>query len=159
MIERTLVVLKPDAVQRGLTGTIVRRFEAAGLKIVGMYMTQIGDALARQHYADLEARIGAEAFAAVIDYMRSGPVIAMAIEGDGAVAVVRKLVGATFPSEAAPGTIRGDLCHQGRTGSSKAVANLVHASGAVDEAERELALWFTSDQFFAYERADGAFTV
>ena len=161
MTERTLVVLKPDAVGRGLVGRIVARFEDVGLKVVGMRMTVIDDELARKHYSDLEERIGTPAFEAVCRYMQSGPVVAMAIEGcDGTVAVVRKLVGATFPSDAVPGTIRGDLCHQGRrpAGASEAVYNLIHASGSVEEASQELALWFDDAEVFAYTRGDEALT-
>jgi len=158
MTERTLIVLKPDAVKRGLVGKITSRFEDAGLKIVAVRLTMMDDALARRHYDDLEERIGATAFAAVCQYMQSGPVVAMALEGaDGTVAVVRKLVGATFPSDAAPGTIRADLCHQGKRADGTAVQNLIHASGAVDEAQRELALWFGSADLFDYPRADEAF--
>ncbi|MCL2783805.1 MAG: nucleoside-diphosphate kinase [Propionibacteriaceae bacterium] len=160
MTERTLILLKPDAVQRGLVGRITTRLEDVGLKIVGLRMTAIDDALARQHYSDLEERIGTSAFEAVCRYMQSGPVVAMAIEGcDGTVAVVRKMVGATFPSDAAPGTIRGDLCHQGRRlpDDARAVYNLIHASGTVDEAVLELRLWF-GDDLFEYTRGDDNLT-
>lgn len=161
MIERTLVLLKPDAVKRGLAGRITARFEDAGLKIVGCRMTMVDDDLARRHYSDLEERIGPAAFAAVCGYMQSGPVIAMALEGDGAVAAVRKMIGATFPSDAAPGTIRGDLCHQGRRAADdgRAVFNLVHASGSPAEAEQELALWFAPEQVFNYTRLDAEFAL
>lgn len=161
MIERTLVLLKPDALQRGLVGRIINRLEDAGCKIVGCQMRLVDDDLARRHYSNLEQRVGADVFATVIRYMRSGPIIALAIEADGAVATVRKLVGATFPSQAAPGTIRGDWCHQGgrAAGDPRAVFNLVHASGSPDEAAAELSLWFGPDQTFAYTRADEAFTV
>jgi len=161
MIEHTLVLLKPDAVRRGLIGRITARLEDAGLKIVGCRMAMVDDDLARRHYSDLEQRIGSAAFAAVCRYMQSGPVVAMAIEGDGAVAVVRKMIGPTFPSDAAPGTIRGDLCHQGRRaeGDGRAVFNLVHASGSPDEAAQELALWFEPEQLFSYTRLDEEFTI
>ena len=142
MIEQTLVVLKPDAIERGLVGEIVGRLERAGLAIVRLQMRTIDDAMARAHYNDLEQRIGTEAFEAVCQYMESGPVVAMTVEGDGAVAVVRKLIGSTMPSDAAPGTIRGDLCHVGRSSAAVAVRNLVHASGTPDEARAELELWF-----------------
>jgi len=161
MIERTLVLLKPDAVKRGLMGAILARFENAGLKVIGLRMTDVDDDLARRHYSDLEARIGTDAFASVVQFMQSGPVVAMALEGDGAVAVVRKLIGSTFPSEAAPGTVRGDFCHAGRraAGDTRAVANLIHASGSPDEAATELTLWFTPAQFVAYQRLDDGFTL
>jgi len=161
MTETTLVLLKPDALARGLSGRILARLEDAGLKIVGARMAQIDDALARDHYDDLEERIGTEAFAGVCRYMQSGPVIALAIQGCDAVPVVRKLIGATFPSQAAPGTIRGDLCHHGaRTvdGQAQTIYNLVHASGSPEEAEREVALWFGPDELFAYARLDEGLT-
>jgi len=160
MIEQTLVLLKPDAVKRGLMGRILARFEDAGLKVVSLRMQMVDDDLARRHYGDLEARIGADAFASVIKFMQSGPVVAMALEGDGAVAVVRKLIGSTFPSDAAPGTVRGDFCHAGRRGigDTRAVANLVHASGSPDEADAELALWFTADQYVDYGLPNEEFT-
>ena len=157
MSERTLIVLKPDAVKRGLIGQITTRLENAGLKIVGLRMRTVDDQLARDHYNDLEERIGRPAFEAVCRYVQNGPVVAMAVEGcDGTVAVVRKLLGATFPSDAAPGTIRGDLCHQGKrpSGSDQAVYNLMHASGSVEEAERELALWFDGSDLFDYAKSD-----
>jgi len=159
MIERTLVVLKPDAVKRGLVGRIISRLEDAGLKIVGMNMRQADDQLVLDHYDDLEGRIGKEAFAAVCRYVQSGPVVAIALEGDGAVAVVRKLVGATAPAEAAPGTIRGDLCHQGwrSPGDIRAIFNLIHASGTPGEAAEELALWFDEADLHAYAAADEEF--
>ena len=142
MIQRTLIVLKPDALERGLVGEIIGRLERCGLKLLAIQMREIGDALARAHYDDLEARIGSNAYSAVIDYMTSGPVIAMVVEGDGAVPVVRKLIGATFPVDAAPGTVRGDFCHEGPSGDGRAMRNLIHASGTHEDAVRELALWF-----------------
>jgi len=142
MLQQTLVVLKPDAVERGLMGQIISRLERASLKITRMQMRRIDYDFAHAHYGDLEPRIGTEAYEAVCRFMQSGPVVAMQVEGDGAVAVVRKLIGSTMPADAAPGTIRGDFCHMGKQTGAQAVLNLVHASGTVDEAEAELTLWF-----------------
>ncbi|MCL2735017.1 MAG: nucleoside-diphosphate kinase [Propionibacteriaceae bacterium] len=161
MTERTLVLLKPDAIQRGLVGRIIARLEDAGLKIVAMRMTTMDEDLTRRHYADLEERIGAPAFAAVARYVQSGPVLAMAVEGHDAVPVVRKLIGATVPAQAAPGTIRADFCHHGPLtidGEIRPIRNLIHASGSPEEAAYELALWFTEDQVIEYATANEQFT-
>ncbi|MCL2470603.1 MAG: nucleoside-diphosphate kinase [Propionibacteriaceae bacterium] len=161
MAQRTLVILKPDAVQRGLVGRIIQRLEDAGLKIVGTRMTMVDDALARKHYSDLEERIGAPAFEAVVDYVKSGPVLALAVEGCEAVAVVRKLIGATSPRDANPGTVRGDFCHHSPKPDQipvRAIFNLVHASGSAEEAEQELALWFDDTDIYTYATCAQGFT-
>ncbi|RZS32489.1 nucleoside diphosphate kinase [Herbihabitans rhizosphaerae] len=153
-VERTLVLLKPDAVSRGLVGRIVARFEDSALKIVGVKMKQMDAEFTRKHYFDLEERAGSEIYNCTADFMQSGPVIAVAFEGVDAVAKVRKLIGPTFPNEAAPGTIRGDFAHQTKASSEvsgKAVMNLVHASGNSEEAKYEVELWFGSDEQFDYE--------
>lgn len=142
-IERTLVLLKPDAVARGLVGRLVARFEDAGLKIVGTKMRRMDADFARRHYHDLEERFGAQVYGAMASFMQQGPVIALAIEGVEAVGTVRRLVGPTYPSEAPPGTIRGDFAHTSKAYASarrQAVANLVHASGNVREAAYEVDL-------------------
>src|SRR5687768_4697710 len=110
-VERTLVLLKPDAVARGLIGRVVQRFEDAGLKVVGTKMVQIDAELARKHYFDLEERFGKSVFDVTANFMQTGPVIALVLEGVEAVANVRRLVGVTFPNQSAPGTIRGDFAH------------------------------------------------
>jgi nucleoside-diphosphate kinase len=134
-MERTFIILKPDAVQRGLVGEITARFERRGLKIVGMKFMQVSQELARKHYAEHE---GKKFFDGLISYITSAPVVAMVVEGTGAVAAVRQMVGATKPAEAAPGTIRADFGLEiGR--------NLVHASDKVETAVREIDLWFGSD--------------
>ena len=151
--ERTLVVLKPDAVARGLAGRIIQRFEDASLKIIGMKMREMDADFTRKHYFDLEERLGPAVYHATAGFMQRGPVIAFVVEGEDAVATVRKIVGSTYPNEAAPGTIRGDFAHQTKayaTGKGIAVANLVHASGNVDEAKQEVALWFTDEELFEY---------
>lgn len=152
-LERTLVVLKPDAVARGLVGRIVQRFEDAGLKIVGIRMAVMDDEFTRQHYFDLEQRLGAAVYRANARAMQAGPVIAMVLAGVEAVANVRRLVGGTYPNEAPPGTIRGDFAHQSKAyciERDKAVANLVHASGNLDEAKHEVRLWFPDEAQFDY---------
>lgn len=161
-LERTLVVLKPDAVARGLIGRVIQRFEEAGLKIIGMKMTQLDDEMTRKHYFDLEERYGKAVYEANARAMQRGPVIAMVIEGVEAVANVRRLVGGTYPSDAAPGTIRGDFAHVSKAyanGQSKGVANLVHASGNVDEAKYEVDLYFGADELFTYQTLAEAFTL
>src|SRR6266851_9849259 len=137
-IQRTLVLLKPDAVARGLTGRVLARFEDALLKIVAAKMVWMDAELTRRHYFDLEDRFGPEVYTAMSAFMQTGPVIALVLEGVDAVACVRKLVGATYPDQAAPGTIRGDFAHQSRAYANAhqlAVANLVHASGNAQEAK------------------------
>ncbi len=134
-MERTFVILKPDAVQRGLVGEIIARFEKRGLKIVALKFIQVSDELARQHYAVHAQR---PFFAGLISYITSSPVVALVLEGTNAIAVVRNTVGATKPAEAAPGTIRADFGLEiGR--------NLVHASDAPETAVSEVALWFGTD--------------
>ncbi len=153
-VERTLVLLKPDAVARGLAGRLIQRFEDAGLKIVGVRMRQMDAELARRHYFDLEERFGRSVFDVTAGFMQSGPVIALVLEGVEAVANVRKVVGSTFPNQAPAGTIRGDFAHTSKAyteAKGSVVANLVHASGNVDEAKYEVDLWFGPDDLFEYQ--------
>jgi nucleoside-diphosphate kinase len=153
-VERTLVLLKPDAVARGLTGRIVARFEDAALKIAGVKMRHMDAEFARKHYFDLEERLGAEVYNPTAAFIQSGPVIALALEGVDAVAKVRKIIGSTYPDQALPGTVRGDFAHQTKASSEisgKAVMNLVHASGNSQEAKYEVELWFDSEELFEYE--------
>src|ERR1700758_3555724 len=152
--ERTLVVLKPDAVVRGLAGRIIGRFEDAALKIIGVKMREIDADFARKHYFDLEERLGAAVYDATASFMQRGPVIAFVLEGEDAVATVRKIVGSTYPNEAQPGSIRGDFAHQSKAAAQttgRAVANLVHASGNAEEASYEVALWFTDAELHDYK--------
>ncbi len=142
MNERTLILIKPDGVQRALIGKIVERYEARGLRIVGMKMAHADRALAERHY---EVHREKPFFAGLVEFITSGPLIAMAVEGLNAVAVVREINGATRPHEAAPGSIRGDLALD--TGH-----NLVHGSDSVESAQTELVLWFTADELFEYSR-------
>lgn len=152
-VERTLVVLKPDAVWRGLTGQIISRFENALLKVVAAKMVWMDAELAKRHYFDLEERFGPVVYEAMAEFMQSGPVMALVLEGIDATACVRKLVGATYPDQATPGTIRGDFAHVSKTyavATSRPVANLVHASGNAEEAANEIDIWFTKAEMFDY---------
>jgi nucleoside-diphosphate kinase len=153
-VERTLVLLKPDAVARGIAGQVIGRFETAALKIVGTKMRHMNAEFTRKHYFDLEERAGSEIYNCTAGFMQSGPVIALALEGVDAVAKVRKIIGSTFPDQAAPGTVRGDFAHQTKASSEvsgKAVMNLVHASGNSEEAKYEVELWFSAAELFEYE--------
>jgi len=152
--ERTLVVLKPDAVVRGLAGRIIQRFEDAALKIIGVKMREIDADFARKHYFDLEERLGAAVYNATATFMQRGPVLAFVLEGEDAVATVRKIVGTTYPNEAQPGSIRGDFAHQSKAAAAatgRAIANLVHASGNTDEAKYEVSLWFDESELSDYK--------
>jgi len=141
-MERTLILVKPDGMQRGLAGEIISRLERRGLRIVGLRMFQMEDAVARRHYAEHE---GKPFFSGLISYITSGPIIAAVLEGTDAVEAVRKTMGATNPAKSEPGTIRGDLgLEMGR--------NLIHGSDSLDSARREIALFFTDDQLYRYER-------
>lgn len=148
-MERTLVIVKPDGVQRGLIGEIVGRCERKGLKVVGLRMLDVSRSLAERHYA---IHAGKHFYAGLVDFIISGPVAAVALEGPDAVAIVRRLIGRTLPNEAEPGTIRGDLGVSG-------LRNLVHASDAPDTAAEELALWFGPDALVAYGREIDAWIV
>jgi nucleoside-diphosphate kinase len=142
-MERTLIIVKPDAVQRGLIGGVLSRLEARGLRFVGLKLIAVDEALARRHYGEHE---GKPFFAGLIGYITSSPVVVGVLEGRQAVAVVRATVGATNPVAAAPGTIRGDWGLEiGR--------NLIHASDSVETAEREVALFFRPEELIDYERA------
>ncbi len=181
IIQRTLVFIKPDGVKRGLIGEIIRRFERAGLKIVGLKMMWIPKEFAQEHYrdtpqwrekikkniieayksynlappTDLEAAVDK-----IIDdiraYVTSGPIVAMVLEGPRAIYIVRKLVGDTSPERAAPGTIRGDFSIDGYPFANvelRAIRNVVHASDA-ENAEREIRLFFKDKEIFDYKRVD-----
>ena len=141
-MERTLVIVKPDGVQRGLTGSIIGRLEGRGLRICGLKFLQVPGELAARHYAE---HLGKPFYEGLLAYITSGPVLVACFEGNNAVQLVRNSVGATNPLNSAPGTIRGDLAIDiGR--------NLIHASDAPATAERELALWFSSDELVTYQR-------
>lgn len=146
MADRTFVLLKPDAVQRGLVGKIVDRLEARGLKIVGMKMLRVSRELAATYYAEHK---GKGFFEPLMVYVTEGPVVAMVLEGDGAVALVRKMMGKTNSAEAEPGTIRGDF---GLT----IERNLIHGSDSPESAKREIPLFFKPEELYAYTRIDEA---
>ena len=159
MIERTLILLKPDALQRGVTGEIITRFERAGLKIIGVKMLSPNKEHYHRHYEDISRMItrrGQKAFDVTLDFMMSGPVIAVVLEGVQAVALVRKMVGTTEPKDALPGTIRGDYAHISfdyANSKGTSVPNLIHASGDPEEAKQEIALWFSEAELLEYELA------
>lgn len=161
-MERTLVVLKPDTVARGLMGEILARFERAGLKVVGMKMVRPDEEHFKQHYegiSKLISRWGEDIYNITLSQMTEGPVLAMVLEGVGAVAHVRKMVGTTDPRESAPGTIRGDYTHLSRAYTNErgsTLPNLVHASGDADEAKQEIALWFGDNELYEYATAHEA---
>jgi nucleoside-diphosphate kinase len=141
-MERTLILIKPDAMQRSLAGQIVARLERRGLRIAAMRLFQMDEALARRHYAEHE---GKPFFQGLISYITACPIIAAVFEGTNAVAVVRKTMGATNPAAAEPGTIRGDLAlEMGR--------NLIHGSDSLESAGREIALFFRDDEVHTYPR-------
>jgi nucleoside-diphosphate kinase len=142
-MERTLVLVKPDGVQRGLIGEIISRLERRGLKLVAMKLMDVDEALARQHYAEHVSR---SFFPGLVKFITSGPVVAMVWEADDAVDIIRKTMGETSPAKAAPGTIRGDLgVDIGR--------NLVHGSDKVETAQREINLFFRSEEILDYTRS------
>lgn len=148
-MERTLVLAKPDAVQRGLIGEIIGRFERKGLKVVGLKLVSVSRELAETHYA---VHAGKPFYPGLVEFITSGPVAAFALEGPDAIAVVRRMVGRTMPGEADPGTIRGDLGVSG-------LRNLIHASDAPDTAAAELDLWFGPEALVDYGRAIDAWIV
>ncbi|XP_022372296.1 nucleoside diphosphate kinase 3 [Mustela nigripes] len=139
--ERTFLAVKPDGVQRRLVGEIVRRFERKGFKLVALKLVQASDELLREHYAELRER---PFFGRLVDYMGSGPVVAMVWQGLDVVRASRALIGATDPADAAPGTIRGDFCVE-------VGKNVVHGSDSVESARREIALWFRGDELLCWE--------
>jgi nucleoside-diphosphate kinase len=141
-MERTLVLVKPDGVQRSLVGEIIARFERKGLKLVGLRLMHVDGQLAERHYA---VHAGKHFYAGLIEFITSGPVAALALEGPDAIATVRRMVGRTMPNEAEPGTIRGDLGISG-------LRNLIHASDAPETAVAELELWFGAEGLVDYER-------
>ncbi|OIP69323.1 MAG: nucleoside-diphosphate kinase [Oscillatoriales cyanobacterium CG2_30_44_21] len=139
-MERTFLAVKPDGVQRHLVGEIIRRYEVKGFKLVGLKLVQPTRELAEKHYAVHKER---PFFAGLVDFITSGPVIAMVWEGDGVVASARKIIGATNPLTAEPGTIRGDYgANIGR--------NIIHGSDAIETAQTEIALWFSPEELIEW---------
>jgi len=140
--EQTLVLVKPDAVQRGLIGEVIARLERRGLQLVGLKMMRISEELAGRHYAEHREKAF---FAGLVGFITSAPVVAMVWEGPGVVGMVRAMMGATNPANAAPGTMRGDL-------AVSFGMNVIHGSDSVESAEREVGLFFTSDEIVPWER-------
>jgi nucleoside-diphosphate kinase len=148
-MERTLVLVKPDGVQRGLVGEILSRLERKGLKVVGLRLLLVPREMAERHYA---VHAGKHFYAGLVDFITSGPVAAIALEGPDAIATVRRIVGQTMPGEASAGTIRGDLGISG-------LRNLIHASDGAETAALELDLWFPSGELLDYTRDVDAWIV
>ncbi len=141
-MQRTLVIVKPDGVQRALTGKILARFEERGLKVIALKLVQVDRALAEKHYAVHQGKFFYEG---LVSYITSSPVVVMVLEGHEAIGAVRKMVGATRPWEAEAGTIRGDYALMG-------LRNLIHASDGTETAASEIALWFTPEELHPYPR-------
>jgi nucleoside-diphosphate kinase len=142
-MQRTLVLCKPDTVQRGLVGRVVSRFEEKGLKLVGMKMLRIDESLAGRHYAE---HVEKPFYADLLAFITASPIVALAVEGDNAVEVVRNLMGVTNPQKAGSGTIRGDF-------GLNLTMNLVHGSDSLASAQREVALFFAPEELYDYETA------
>ncbi len=143
MIEKTFVMVKPDGLQRALVGEVIRRFENKGLKLVGLKLMRLEQSTAERHYEQLKDK---PFFPNLLDFVTSGPVVAMVWESDNAVYIGRKLVGPTRPNEAEPGTIRGDFCVNTQF-------NVIHASDTVDNATREIGIFFQPNELMRYERS------
>ncbi len=182
-MEKTLVLIKPDGVQRGLVGQILTRFETAGLKLVSMKMVHPSHDDVDRHYqmteewmqavytkakakydangetfpfADHKA-YGGDIKRGLVEFLKSSPVVALVLEGEMAVSLVRKLVGATEPASSAPGTIRGDFSHDTyalANSQGRPLRNLIHASGNIEEANNEIKIWFTDTELYAYEHVN-----
>jgi len=163
-IERTLILFKPDAVQRGVVGEILTRFERVGLKIVGTKMIAPTREHFYKHYEEIGqviTRRGEKVFNNVLDTMNEGPIIAMVLEGIEAVELVRKLVGSTEPKSSAPGTIRGDFSHMSYgygDAQDKGIPNLIHASGDQADAKQEIPHWFSDEELYDYSVLTEKFT-
>ena len=163
-LERTLIIFKPDAIQRGIVGEIFSRFEKAGLKLVGAKMIKPTYDQFYYHYENIGkviSRRGKEVFDMTLAMMENGPVLAMVLEGVEAASLVRKMTGATEPKSALPGTIRGDYSHMSYAhadANKVGIPNLIHASGDAAEAALEIAHWFSESELFEYETAHEKFT-
>ena len=160
MIERSLVMVKPDGVKRSIVGDVIQRFEKVGLKLIGMKMKWVDENFAKEHYTeDIAQRRGERVREDLLNFVTEGPVIAMVWEGVSAIEVVRKIVGTTEPKSAQPGTIRGDYAHVSfayADDKKMVVKNVMHASGDKEDAEREVALWFSVDELYQYPNVHDA---
>ncbi len=156
MMERTLVLVKPDGVERGLVGECIDRFEKRGLKIVGLKMVWTDKDHAMKHYTeDISKRRGEHVREKLLEFITSGPVVAMVIEGVNAIENIRKLVGSTEPKSSQPGTIRGDFTHVSYSYADAkgiAVKNLIHASSDEKDAKHEINLWFNDNELHSYDQ-------
>jgi len=185
--EKTLVIVKPDGVRRGIVGEVISRFEKTGLKLVGLKLIKVDKAQINRHYPDSDewletlgkksladyeklnldpvkelgtkdpVEIGKMVKGWLIDYLSSGPVVAMVLEGNQAVENVRMIAGNTLPAFAQPGTIRGDFSVDSASlanAAKRAVKNIIHASGSLKEAEHEINLWFATEEIHSYKRAE-----
>lgn len=163
-MERTLIILKPDTVQRGLVGEILTRFEKTGLKIVATKMLQPSYDHFYHHYetiGKMVSRRGQKAFDVTLAMMQEGPVIAFVLEGVEAVSLVRKMVGTTEPKSALPGTIRGDYAHVSFSHADNedlGIANIIHASGDPEEAALEIGHWFSDAEIYDYQTVHQKYT-
>ena len=164
LIQRTLILFKPDAVQRGIVGEILTRFERVGLKIIGTKMIFPNKEHYHKHYegiGKMVTRRGEKAFDMALEFMTQGPVIAMVLEGVESVELVRKLVGGTEPKTSLPGTIRGDYSHMSFGYADEhnvGIPNLIHASGSVEEAKQEIEHWFADHEIYDYHSPREKFT-
>jgi nucleoside-diphosphate kinase len=163
MIQRSLVLLKPDALDRGIVGEIITRFERVGAAIIGMKLLVSEKDTAMKHYTDdLAKRRGDKVRELMVSMLTSGPIVAIALEGIEIVEVVRKMIGATEPKSAAPGTIRGDYAHVSfKYADEKGIGvfNLIHASGSPEEAEVELGVWFKPEEVISHDPSYTKFTI
>ena len=153
--QRTLILIKPDGIIRNLVGKIIMRFEDAGLKIVGMKMLWANDESAKKHYReDIARKHGEKIRNDLLKYIKEGPIIALVLEGVEAIAIARKIVGSTYPSESLPGTIRGDFAHISRNFANEnnlMVRNLIHASSDENDAKIEIEIWFNEKELHSYK--------
>ena len=159
MVQQTFIAVKPDGVQRGLVGEIIKRFEKAGLKLAGLKMLNVSEEMAESHYGEHK---GKSFFGPLTKFIQEGPVVAMVLEGVGAIGVARKIVGSTEPAAALPGTIRGDFSHVSYTYADKkgiVVKNVIHASANEDDATREIELWFKPEELHQYNRVEELHTL
>jgi nucleoside-diphosphate kinase len=153
MYEKSLIIIKPDGIQRSIAGSILSRFENAGLKVHAMKLQNVTAEQSKRHYSE---HVEKAFYPTVEEYITSGPVIVFVLGGLSAIKKIRTMVGATEPSSALPGTIRGDFAHQAYPGAGepddKPIRNLIHASATADEAAVEIALWFNEDEIVDYSK-------
>lgn len=148
-MERTLIIVKPDAVQRGLTGQVLTRLESRGLRFAGLKLMRISRELASRHYAEHQ---GKPFYEGLVNFITSSPVVVGVVEGPNAIAITRTTMGATNPANATPGTIRGDF-------AVSLSYNIIHGSDSVESAQREISLFFSPDELVSYERASDKWTM